>query len=80
MWLLAAIELIVAAQAVDLAAGGRAESWARARRPRYAVVRELGRHRWSRTARSAPTSSGSPLEPLVGGELLERVRAAVTCA
>ena len=70
MRLLAAIELIVAAQAVDLALGGRAESWAPDGRP------------MPRSVSGSPLVEDRPMGPdverltaelLVDGQLLERV-------
>ena len=76
MRLLAAIELIVAAQAVDLAIGGRAESLGAGTGAAYTAVRE-----WVTVLNEdrpvGPDVERLTAELLVGGELLARVGAAV---
>jgi histidine ammonia-lyase len=79
MWLVAAIELIVAAQAVDLAADGRAEFLGAGTAAAFAVVRE-----WVDTLSEdrpvGPDVERLAAQALTGGDLLERVRAAVALA
>ena len=79
MWLLAAIELIVAAQAVDLIAGGRAEVLGAGTAAAFAEVRE-----WVETLGEdrpvGPDVERLAAQALSGGQLLHRVRAAVGVA
>jgi histidine ammonia-lyase len=79
MWLVAGIELIVAAQAVDLAAGGRPEPLGAGAAAAFAVVRE-----WVDTLSEdrpvGPDVERLAAQALTGGEMLERVRAAVGVA
>ena len=79
MWLVAAIELIVAAQAVDLVAGGRAEFLGAGTAAAFAVVREWVDTLWEDRP-VGPDVERLAAQALTGGELLERVRAAVTFA
>jgi histidine ammonia-lyase len=75
MWPLAAIELIVAAQAVDLAVGGRPECLGEGTAAAFAAVRE-----WVDTLEEdrpvGPDVERLAAGGLVGGQLLERVHAA----
>ncbi|MGZ4299815.1 MAG: aromatic amino acid lyase, partial [Solirubrobacteraceae bacterium] len=77
VWRLAAIELIVAAQAVELATGGRAESLGEGTSAACAAVRE-----WVATLDDdrpiGPDVERLTARALVGGQLLERVRAVVS--
>jgi histidine ammonia-lyase len=79
MRLLAAMELVVAAQAVDLAVGGRAESLGAGTAVAFAAVREwvdvLGEDR-----PVGPDVERLSAELLVHGQLLDRVRVAVRVA
>ncbi len=79
MWLLAAIELIVAAQAVDLAMDGRPELLGTGTAVAFAAVRE-----WVDVLTDdrpvGPDVERLTAELLAGGRLLERVRAAVGVA
>ncbi|MGH2892181.1 MAG: aromatic amino acid lyase, partial [Solirubrobacteraceae bacterium] len=76
MWLLAAIELIVAAQAVDLAVGGRAESLGDGTALAFAAVRESVAPLQDDRA-VGPDVERLAADLLVGGDLLARVGAAV---
>jgi histidine ammonia-lyase len=79
MWLVAAIELIVAAQAVDLVADGRAEFLGAGTAAALAGVRE-----WVETLGEdrpvGPDVERLAAQALTGGELLDRVQAAVGVA
>jgi histidine ammonia-lyase len=79
MWLVAAIELIVAAQAADLAVGGRAESLGDGTAVALAAVRASVQPLQNDRA-MGPDVERLAADRLVGGQLLERVRAVVSVA